>query len=185
MKDINNVMVDIETLGTQLDSVVLSIGATAFSTKYNSIGPMYYQVININSCLNLGMVKDPETVEWWKSQPLESRKVVFEAENQGLHIENALYEFSDFLTSLGLRTLKVWGNGADFDISILAFYYYRVGIQVPWSYKNVRCFRTLKSLSRKEIVDVSNVIPNHNALDDATAQALQTLKLLQAWKNGS
>ena len=71
----------------------------------------------------------------------------------------------------------VWGNGADFDLVILENYFRRMGWdQMPWSYKNVRCYRTLKNLVPD--IPFKNTGVAHSAEDDAAYQALHAIQLI-------
>jgi len=66
----NRVMVDIETLGLDIGSVILSIGAVRFDES-GVYGEPFYVEIGQQSCKNRGLEVDPETLsdklkEWLK-----------------------------------------------------------------------------------------------------------------------
>ncbi|EFC6890758.1 3'-5' exoribonuclease [Escherichia coli] len=69
----------------------------------------------------------------------------------------------------------VWGNGANFDNTILRRSYERQGIPCPWRYYNDRDVRTIVELGKAIDFDARTAIPfegeRHNALDDARYQA--------------
>ena len=69
------------------------------------------------------------------------------------------------------------GNGADFDLPILAAAYAAVGLSVPWKPYNGRCYRTLKNLA--PVVKLARPGTHHNALDDARTQAVHAIKLMR------
>ena len=66
-----NVMVDIETLGTSSNSVILSIGAVEFDNE--NLGAEFEVYIDPESCTDHGLVIDAPTVMWWLGQSNEAR----------------------------------------------------------------------------------------------------------------
>lgn len=166
-----NVMVDLETLGTGPNSVIISIGAVEFDTMHQVLGRVFHMVIEPQSCVEAGLQIDASTVMWWLQQSKEAREV-FKAKNNTL-IE-VLQQFSQWYP----KGAPLWGNGATFDNVILSNAYSATDIKQPWSYAKDRCYRTLKNLMpeiKQEAVGVA-----HNALDDAKYQALHALKLMNS-----
>lgn len=172
-----DVMVDLETMGQGPGCPVLSIGAVYFDPKTAELGAEMYSVVNYESCLAAGLIPDQSTVDWWSKQSPEARKVLDAAnapqkkrgKQPNLLLQDALAEFSGFCDAAGKRSVRVWGNGSDFDNAILAHCYKLVGCGLPWEFWNNRCFRTLKSLSGLKMERSGT---HHNALDDAKTQAL-------------
>ena len=77
-----------------------------------------------------------------------------------------------FVAANGDRDVELWGNGADFDNTILGSLYDAFGLRKPWSYSRNRCYRTMKNIGigpRKPQVREGIY---HNALDDAITQAI-------------
>ena len=72
-----NIMLDLETLGTKSDSVILSIGAAAFNE--DSIINEFYTTINVQSCVEKGLKMYPDTVCWWANQSDAAKKGIFES----------------------------------------------------------------------------------------------------------
>lgn len=174
-----NVMLDIETLGNGSNAVILSIGAVAFDetgVKENS----FYRVVDAKTCTDVGMVMDVSTVMWWMKQSDAARKA-FEHEPSPLRA--VLGVFSVWMNDLG-TDVCVWGNGATFDNVILSNAYKACDMNRPWSYRNDRCYRTLKAMypwiKAQQTTGVA-----HNALDDARYQALHAVKILTALKGAT
>lgn len=46
----NNIMVDLETLGVETGCIILSIGAIAFDHVKNELGPKFYRIVNRKTC---------------------------------------------------------------------------------------------------------------------------------------
>lgn len=159
----NNVMVDIETLGNGPGCIILSIGAVKFDPKSDEIDPIYfYSTISPEDSQRQGLQFDASTVIWWMSQNETARKALTSATAP---LVNVLEQFAAWLP----KDAIVWGNGSDFDNVIIAEAYKVTGKPLPWPFWNNRCFRTLKNLFRHVKVDKSGTA--HNALDDAINQA--------------
>ena len=170
-----NVMVDIETLGTRPGSVILSIGAVTFGAS--GVGNEFYRIINTQTCLNAGLELDPATLDWWASQSPEARATLNHSADlkTSVSLARALSDFREYLAVYDKGTVRVWGNGSNFDNVLIAAAYRKAGDVTPWNYLNDRCYRTLKNLE-------PDCKPNrtgtfHSALDDAKTQAEHAIRL--------
>jgi hypothetical protein len=161
-----NVMVDLETLDKTPTSVIVSIGAVKFDASGIS-EDTFYSVVDIQSCIDLGLTISGDTIAWWMGQS-EQARAVFKA--KGDPLAKALIDFAKWVP----KGAKVWGNGASFDNTILANAYGAISVRQPWDFWNDRCFRTVASFSPLKRVN-SGVA--HNALDDARSQAEHLLKI--------
>lgn len=168
----NNVMIDIETLGTAANSVILSIGAVQFD-DVGCLGEEFYSNINIDSCLERGLVVEGRTILWWMGQSDEARAALGTGE---LSLPAALRGLAD---AFDWRDTLVWCNGLSFDLPILDTAYRACKMAAPWAYYNGRDYRTLKNEVDREVFKALEVKPSaaHNALEDAKAQALTLLAL--------
>lgn len=175
----NDVMTDLETLGQRAGCVILSIGAVAFDHKTEKLGPEFYQVVRVSSCEEAGLHINPETVAWWESQNPEAQKVLKQARagRGNKSLTDSLELFNKYLHQFGPKSVKVWGNGSDFDNAILTNCYAAVGMKGGWEFWNNRCFRTLKGLAPS--IKIERTGTYHNALDDAKTQALHAIKVLK------
>lgn len=158
-----DVMLDLETLATTPNAVIISVGAVYFSKE--KLGGTFYAVLDPEDQQANGRVISPDTMAWWAKQSPEARKVFDE---EPTPTAKALADFADFL---GNRNVKVWGNGADFDCVLLGSLYEAFGMRKPWSFTNNRCFRTLKNISQPRTNLPPRRSTHHNALDDAIYQA--------------
>lgn len=183
-----NVMVDLETYGTGPGCPILSIGAVIFDDEELTIHSQeFYEVINLQSCLQAGLVRDPATVAWWAAQKEEAKVILTQVElPTALPLSAALAKFNGYLSASGQdpKSMKVWGNGADFDNAILQHTYRKLGLEPGWEFWNNRCYRTLKSLPGVKKVKLTRGGTHHNALDDARTQAYHVLEILEVLKNG-
>jgi 3' exoribonuclease, RNase T-like len=163
-----HLMVDLETLGTTADSVILSIGAVKFDLEGDSIVDEegFYSSISIDSNLELGRKVNEDTMLWWLKQPAAAQQVFHE---EKFALLDALEQFSDWVEN---RTYTVWSNGASFDIPMLEHAYKTSRMEVPWEFWNTRCFRTYKNLPGARGVKMPEKQGiRHNALSDAYNQA--------------
>ena len=160
------VMVDIETLSTEKNAVILSIGAVKFGKTIND--DTFYRVIDIESCVDAGLHIDPSTIQWWKQQSDEARSIFSEP---SIPLRQALVEYSEWCP----RDPEMWGNGSPFDNVIIESAYKALGMKTPWKFWNDRCYRTIAAISGTERIQEGT---HHNALDDAISQAKHLMKIL-------
>lgn len=161
-----DMMLDLETLGTRPYSAIVSIGAVFFDPYENKLGDEFYRVVDLRSQGNLGLTMDSATVQWWMQQSDEARAVY---KGSGIPVEAALRDLSTFIGEARRDTVRVWGNGSDFDNVLLSCAYEKALLTLPWRYGNNRCYRTVKSFYKG--VQLTRVGTYHNALDDAKTQA--------------
>lgn len=166
-----NIMVDIETLGTKNSSIILSIGACYFDISTGAIGPTFHQHISPESCADFGLTADVSTVMWWLGQSEEARSALVEGGRNARALPAALQDLAQWMG----RDAKVWGNGATFDNVIVKNAYDRTGLPVPWAFWNDRDVRTIVDLGQQIGFDPKRDMPfqgvKHDALADAVHQA--------------
>jgi len=155
------VMVDIETLGLEPGSAILSIGAVEF----DSHGPKdsFYQSIDLVSCQEAGLEIDADTLDWWLHQGEEAKEQLTGGED----LAAVLSDFRDWYVRHGFD--EVWANSPSFDCEHLETAYAAVGQSEPWHFKDERDFRTVTSLPVD--VDIKHDGVGHDALDDAVYQS--------------
>lgn len=168
-----HVMVDLETLGTTADAVILSIGAVRFDLNSDAIDDAgFYASVSVESNLDYKRRISESTLMWWLQQSAEAQKVFFEPKDT---LINALCNLSDWIST---DDCFMWSNGADFDLPMLAHAYTQCVVDIPWKFYNSRCVRTYKTLPQAANVKISRVGTHHNALHDAMyqAQLVQTIQ---------
>lgn len=167
----NDISIDIESLGTRFDAPIISIGAVRFDRKTGKLGGEFYAEVDLQSAIDSGKVS-ADTLMWWMTQSPAARQV-FAKGNERQHLSTALRGLSDFVRGAGMSSM-VWGNGATFDITILEHAYSRctTGLLPPWGYTNIRDMRTIVECSELDPKTFARVGVHHNALDDAKFQAI-------------
>lgn len=171
---LDQVMLDLETMGTGPSAAIVAIGAVAFSLEAEGcMGDTFYRTVDLDSAVRCGGQIDAGTVTWWMKQSDQARAAL--AVNP-VHITQALSEFAEWVTfRKRAGSVKLWGNGAAFDNVILASAYRNAGLSVPWEHWDDRCYRTIKALHPS--LKMQRTGTHHNALDDAVSQARHLLAI--------
>jgi exodeoxyribonuclease VIII len=171
----NDVMVDLETMGNGPRAAVIAIGAVEMDFVASRIGETFYRVVDLESSVRAGLEMDASTVLWWLKQSDEARLAITQP---GQSLGQALVDFSAWMQPHGeKKDLCVWGNGAAFDNVILASAYKAANIGMPWSHQSDRCYRMVRALY-PEIPAGPDTGTKHNALDDAVYQARHLIAML-------
>ena len=166
----DHLMIDLETMGKNPDAPIISIGAIFFDPQTGDMGPEFIKTIDLETA---GGVIDRDTIKWWLKQSREAQSAIMTDE---IPLDDALLQLREFIDeNSGEFFVQVWGNGANFDNTILRRSYERQGIPCPWRYYNDRDVRTIVELGKAIDFDARTAIPfegeRHNALDDARYQA--------------
>lgn len=170
----DDVMLDLETMGTGPQAAIIAIGAVEFDISTRQIGERFYAVIDLESAVACGGIMDASTVLWWLRQSDAARGAFA---RDGEHIGVVLQRFSDWMADRGPRDdVRVWGNGAAFDNVILASAYRNSHLPLPWGFWNDRCYRTVRA--QHPTVPMRRTGTHHNAVDDADSQARHLLDVL-------
>ena len=160
-------MIDLETLGTKPDCVILTLRAIKFDPFTNEEPHSgLYQKLDIDEQDNLKRTRDESTIEWWGKQTQSVQEEAFSEEGR-ISLDQMTKEINKFLVGVDV----VWAQGPAFDIVILENLYQQLGLPIPWNFWQIRDSRTLFSLLSK---DPRKAIQQeaHNALADCYYQAL-------------
>lgn len=169
-----NIMLDLETLSTKSNALILSIGAVTFDS--DGIGQEFYEVINLDDMISRKCFDVSEdTLGWWDDQILinpRAANVLQDAKSKSAKPANEVLEHfaSWVIQNTSSQTVKLWGNGSDFDNVVLVNAFNNVmSTRHPWEWYNHRCYRTIKSTFNMVKPERKGV--HHHALDDAKFQA--------------
>lgn len=168
----NDLMIDLETLGTNPDAPIISIGAVFFDIEKKVLGPTFYMALDVNEQIKRGRKVTGDTLKFWMGQSDAAKKVFHE---QAKAVPQVLHTFSEWIKANNPK-VYVWGNGSTFDISMLENIYLMYEdvtsfkLAAPWGYNKIMDLRTFK---RFKAPDKKVIVPGtaHNALDDAIGQA--------------
>jgi len=165
------VMVDLETMGTDAGSAILSIGAVTFDRE--GVHETFYRNIDLESNEDAGLSVDMSTLAWWLSQGDDAQDVL----EGGGDLEAALRDFSTWYDEHGAET--IWANSPSFDCEMLKEAYSAFDLDTPWDFRDERDYRTLRELPGAVWVDRTGT--HHNALDDAKHQAKKVVLTLNKY----
>lgn len=179
--EFNHVMVDLETLGTNHDSVILSIALVLFNLN-GEIAISKEIHFDIGSCLEKGLKVSGSTIKWWLEQSEDARFQITSPLKDRNSLELGLVEVENFIHRIleqyafPLDPLYFWGNSASFDLGILKNAFNAVGRKVPWQYWEEMDMRTLTNLLPEQNIIFEGT--PHNPLDDCYYQIKQLSTLL-------
>lgn len=160
--DTRRVMIDIETVGLEIGSAIVEIGAVEFAPG-GGIDDTFYRSVSLASSQEAGLTIDADTVEWWIG---ENPEVAGEVLVGGKRLGDALVDFVEWYRQV--EPHEVWANSPSFDCEMLERAGEQVGVPMPWEFYQERDVRTLDSLPHN--VDMEQEGTEHNALDDALYQ---------------
>jgi hypothetical protein len=156
----SELMLDIETLGTDPGSVVFAIGAVKFDG--DGVCDELFTSIRLASAQSAGLEIDADTVGWWIDQSTEAQKQL----RGGESLRSALAELKRFATDVE----TVWACSPAFDCVMLDSAFDAVDMSSPWRFYECRDYRTFReTLSTWPDREQDSV--DHNALEDARFQA--------------
>ncbi len=164
----SDVMLDLESLGTQSGCVVLSIGVSLFDRVGAEDTHETLWTLDIAAQVGAGLRIDPGTMLWWFGQSREAQDAWLKADR--VMPSAALSQLATLLQSRCDPLATVWANSPQFDLSILQPLWKLAKIPCPWSYQREADMRTLRLLAPAVPRRESSLL--HRADADAKAQAL-------------
>lgn len=181
-------MVDIETLSTNSNALILCIGAIKFNTRGDISKTnleeldKFYCLIDIEDCKRYSLDIEEKCIEWWNKQPQKDE--IFKEYNR-VPLKECLINFNKWinLENCLSQSICIWSNGVAFDIPILENAYKKTQVEIPWKYWNVRDSRTIvKTLNvyTPNIQGYKNMA--HNPLYDCYRQIITLQKAFKKIK---
>lgn len=190
-----NIMVDLETLSTSQNAVVLEISAVEFNRKTGEMGEVFDVKLELDEQFKSHREIDERTLLWWLDQSREAKNEVFNGDVKA-SVFYALEDFSAFVKRCDNqlygnendhRVVKLWGNGSTFDISILQSLYEQFWTKnnIPWKYWAVNDVRTIVDLNPEVKKNCNFEGTPHYAVDDCKHEIkylVETLNTIQIKK---
>jgi DNA polymerase III epsilon subunit-like protein len=162
-----DVMLDLETMGKKSNSALVSIGAVEFNLITGETGREFYEVIDLQSCLDVGLKVNASTIYWWLQQSQAARDAI--CKDKKLHITTVLQRFSTWMQDC-VAEVGIWGNGARFDIGLLEDAHVACGLKNPWYFRSEKDVRTLVSFAPQVKANLPFTGIEHNPIDDCKHQ---------------
>jgi hypothetical protein len=174
-----DVMIDIETLSTSPQALVLAIGVVGFNVKTGQTKTLMQSSIDYSYEANGRMLTtqfaiDAETVKFWMCQDKEAIELL---EFNKKPITHVLIELNDAIAYAQADAedhIRVWAKDPTFDLVILRHAFTQTHLVPAWEFWQERAVRTIVDLAQIKSADsFSAVKPTiaHSALHDAEAQA--------------
>jgi hypothetical protein len=167
-KKFGHLMLDLETMAKDSNAAIVSIGAVEFNMKTGETGKEFYVNVSLQSCLDIGLQVDGDTIMWWLRQSDAARQKLTEGDVKNIQV--ALIEFSAFVESCEGKHCEIWGNSARFDIGIIADAYKKCHLTNPWDFRQERDVRTLVSFHPIIKQMTKFVGTEHNSVHDCLHQ---------------
>lgn len=173
-------MVDIETWGTRIGSVIVGVGAATFDPYGTGLDGCETFRANIDavSAIKEGLTVDAATIYWWLTQSEGARRALVVPEP--LPLRKVLADLVTWYRQPAApKVTAVWSHGATFDLMLLQAAFGATGIKPPWHYRDMRDTRTLFDLASgygywDKFLDPITGLPieavEHDPLDDAIQQ---------------
>ena len=170
------VCLDVETLSTAPDAVILEIGAVCFDPHTGELGPELNVEIGMREADNRLRGVDPETWAWWAERMKKGQDMP--GMYGGFSLWTGLHMLKEFLDDqMEIRSAReVWAWGSDFDFPILKHALDDAQIEVPWLYGRQCDARTI---CRKLGVKRQGPV-RHVAVEDARQEAEAVMRALAA-----
>lgn len=171
-----SLMTDVETLGTEPGSAIISIGICAFDQDQGIIASQGWAIRPSDWHGNI----DPKTVQWWSKQNEAARDYSFNGTCPSLLAAQELFVF---MNNYGGDEL--WANDPDFDVVLLKQWWLRVEHHHkfvlgnfpggPLRHRLPRSYRTIVAEGKRLGIPYDHAYNAasvaHNPVDDACNQA--------------
>lgn len=163
------IMMDFETLATDINTVILTMGACKFDPKGSGIIDRIELRPTIEEQTEkYGRVISDDTVEWWGKQSPEAIEEAFGEQNR-----TSFRDCMEKLAKFSWNASSVWSNGSCFDVMIAETAFKQLDITCPWQYWAIRDCRTLYEIAGVSLKDKKyGSKTTHKAIEDAEHQAI-------------
>jgi exodeoxyribonuclease VIII len=158
-------MLDLETLGTRPECVILTLGAVKFNPyTLQDPGPGLYVRPDVDEQIARGREVQEDTLKWWMDQAEDVREEAL-GEDGRIPVEEMYRQLNRFLVGVEC----IWAQGPVFDIAILENLYRQYSWPTAWQFWQIRDSRTLFGVHGDP--RVKGKVGLHNALEDCVSQA--------------
>lgn len=174
-------MIDIESLDTSPNCVILTIGAVRFDPRGSGV----VEKLELRPTLEeqteqFNRVINDDTLRWWGEQSADAIE-----EAMGDRDRMPFRDCMEALYKFCWNRRAVWSNGAGFDIVAMESAWRNLDMRIPWPYYTVRDTRTLYEIAGVSLKDKKyGSKTTHKAVEDAEHQAIVVqdayMKLMKA-----
>ena len=162
-----DVMLDLETMGRKSNSALVSIGAVEFNLETGETGKEFYEVIDLQSCLDVGLKVEASTIYFWLQQSQQARDAI--CKDKKYPLTSVLHMFYVWMEGR-IKDVKIWGNGVRFDIGLMEDAYSACQLLNSWNFRSERDVRTLVAFAPDIKTNFFFQGIEHNPIDDCKHQ---------------
>lgn len=151
MSALTHLLIDIETLGTEPNAVVLSIAYVPFVLEVHTyfeelVSAGVYVKLDVQEQIRIHhrSVED-SVVKWWKTQPKDVFDAMVRPSSEDMSMKEGLTLLNKFVSGIKnyhFNESYVWSRGNNFDFPILKSLYQAAGIGLPYNDWRARDVRT-------------------------------------------
>jgi len=174
LSKLDSIMVDIETLSSNSNAVIVSISAVAFNLATGKMGEEFCMGLDIEQQVQLGSDLSANTLLWWLGQSSDAQSSLLSTPRQD--VIKVLKDFNEYINRVAksegvtLKQMQLWGNGATFDNVIIKNLYQAAKIPFILQYWADKDVRTLVYLSDLNVYKEKFTGIKHNGIDDCKHQ---------------
>jgi hypothetical protein len=161
-----DIMVDLETLGTDSNAVIVSISAVQFDMNTGEVGKQFEIGVDLKEQIAKGAIIDVDTVMWWLEQSKDAQQQLTSLKREPVNV--VLNAFNHFIHKNKINNM--WGNGATFDNVIIRNLYKRHDYAFQLPFWVDRCVRTYVDTNDIDTRDFKFVGIKHRGIDDCLHQ---------------
>lgn len=177
-----DITIDFETCSLSPTAAIMSVGAVAWK-RYDTENPFFEKSdgllryptfsanVDLRSCFVKGFTFDQKTAEWWSRQSEEAKQALLDDDdgtNPCLPIDVVITDLlgwikDEVLATLGDTELCLWAQGTDFDVAILRYACYKLGIELNIKHTQFRDHRTFYLEGARLLWEANNTF-DHNSV---------------------
>lgn len=172
--------IDIESLATSRDAIIVSVGICKFSLESGVISDHKYWELNLRQQEKMGRKLSTDCIRWWSGQSKEALAAI--NNNNRVPLETFVKEFNDFIKDPGFY----WSKGTNFDLELITNLYEQLGQYAPFKYSKWADARVMYLLGNRLQITPKDIERTgaHNALDDALYQTKVVCEVYRQIKQG-
>lgn len=181
LKPATDIMIDLETAGTEANAAILTIGMVDFSLAGDSYesatrAEFYVRVVpeSYDQCAPHLFSVSFSTMKWWMRSVSEGARA--EAwpdarDTNAVSVLTAIRKAHVWLKERCDNKTRVWAQGIDFDMRILSHAFKTAKLDVPWHFAkqvDLRTYFTLKGTTLRQAGQRGG--NSHSAIEDCRNQ---------------
>jgi len=182
MKD--TVVLDLETLGSLNNSVILSVGMVAVDSAEDYefadlIKHGFYAKLDVASQVKDGRKIYKDTLDWWEKQGPDAQRILKPLKTD-MHWSKLMPAMFNWFKKEGIDfdKAKFYSRGSHFDFALLHDLFRITGdagaMEIPWRYWNIHDSKTVVETLLGHDVDVNpKGFIHHDCLHDAAREYLK------------